>query len=403
MITSKRRVRRGLAGLSAVVLAVIILLAGVWWGGHPSALPSALRVSFFQTRGLVLVNQAMNILTTRYYRPLNRSKLVDLALTGMVAGLDDPYSRYLAPQDYRERNVERTQGQGGIGINTVAEPDGLRVRNVFENSPAAHAGLMPGDLIIKVGSVSLVDQGDNAGAELIRGPAGTNVELTFKRDEVEHVVSIERANIVAPVTSWQMLNYDHRRVGHLTFASFTEGSGDKLRTEVRAALDAGAKALILDLRGNGGGLINEAIDVASIFIPHGEIMSAEERGQRRRVYTADGNAIAPDIPLVVLVNHGTASASEIVTAALQDRGRAKVVGTETYGKGVFQVTERLINAGAIDITVGRYFSPNGHNLGGGASNSGPGIMPNVYASDNPETPEDEALTVAERTVAAEAH
>ncbi|MBV9802330.1 MAG: hypothetical protein JO130_04045, partial [Solirubrobacterales bacterium] len=229
------------------------------------------------------------------------------------------------------------------------------------------------------------------------------VQLTFKRDGVEHVVSIERANIVAPVASWQMLTYDHRRIGHLTLTGFTEGSGEKLRADARAALDGGAKALILDLRGNGGGLINEAIDVASIFIPHGEIMSAQERGQRRRVYMARGDAIAGDIPLVVLVNHGTASASEIVTAALQDSGRAEVVGTETYGKGVFQVTERLANAGALDLTVGKYFSPNGHNLGGGGANSGPGIMPNVYASDDPQTPQDEALTVAERTVAAQLH
>ncbi|MBV9802346.1 MAG: PDZ domain-containing protein, partial [Solirubrobacterales bacterium] len=223
MITSKRIVRRGLAALSAIVLAVIILLAGVWWGGHPSALPSALRGSFFETRGLVLVNQAMNILTTRYYRPLNRSTLVDQALSGMVAGLDDPYSRYLTPQAYRDRNEERTQGQGGIGIDTVAEPDGLRVRSVFADAPAARGGLMAGDLIIKVGSVSLADQADNLGPDLIRGPAGTSVQLTFKRDGVEHVVSIERANIVAPVASWQMLTYDHRRIGHLTLTGFTEG------------------------------------------------------------------------------------------------------------------------------------------------------------------------------------
>jgi carboxyl-terminal processing protease len=119
------------------------------------------------------------------------------------------------------------------------------------------------------------------------------------------------------------------------------GSGDQLRTEVRAPLDAGAQALILDLRGNGGGLISEAIDVASIFIPHGEIMTAEERGQPRRVYLARGDAIAADIPMVVLVDHGTASAAEIVTAALQDRGRAEVVGTETYGKGVLLLLDQL--------------------------------------------------------------
>jgi carboxyl-terminal processing protease len=186
----------------------------------------------------------------------------------------------------------------------------------------------------------------------------------------------------------------------VTLTGFTERSGDQLRTEVRAALYSGAKALILDLRGNGGGLISEAINVTSTFIPHGEIMSAEERGKPRRVYMARNDAIAPHIPMVVLVDHGTASAAEIVTAALQDRGRAEVVGTDTYGKGVFQVTEQLINGGALDITVGKYFTPNGHNLGGGAARPGPGITPNVYALDDPKTPRDEALAVAERTVAA---
>jgi carboxyl-terminal processing protease len=170
---------------------------------------------------------------------------------------------------------------------------------------------------------------------------------------------------------------------------------------VKAALAAHAQALILDLRGNGGGLISEAINVASAFIPSGEIMSAEERGRPRRVYMARGDAIAAKIPLVVLVDHGTASSSEIVTAALQDHGRAKVVGTHTYGKGVFQTTYGLINGGALDITIGEFFTPDGRNLGGGGASQGAGITPNVYASDDSPAPNDDILAVGERTVAAE--
>lgn len=401
MITSDRIVRRRLAVLSALALSVIVLLAGIWLGGHPSDLPSPLRGGFFESRRLALVNQALDILTTRYYRPLDRSSLVAGALSGMVASLDDPYSDYLDPQAYRDRNREPQHQPGGIGVNTVAEPRGLRVVSVLEHSPAADAGLMSGDLIIKVGSISLADRAENVGLDLIRGPVGTRVELTFLRDDVQHVISVERTNIVVPVSTWQMLTYHHLRIGHLTLSRFTEGSGDKLRTEVRAALDAGAQGLILDLRGNGGGLVSEAIAVASTFIQDGEIMSAEERGKPRRVYMARDDAIAAHIPTVVLVDHGTASAAEIVTAALQDRGRAEVVGAETYGKGVFQVAERLINGGALDITVGKYFTPNGRNLGGGGARPGPGITPNVHALDDPRTPPDEALAVAERTVAAE--
>jgi carboxyl-terminal processing protease len=319
----------------------------------------------------------------------------------MVASLEDPYSHYLTPQAYRERNERSSQQFAGIGINTVAEPRGLRVQNVFEGSPAAKAGLRPGDLIIKVGSISLADQADR-GSELIRGPAGTSVELTYLRDEAQHVIAVERANIVVPVASWQMVTYHDLRIGHVSLSGFRERSGDQLRMEVRAALDDGAKALILDLRGNGGGLISEAINVASTFIQNGKIMSAEERGRPTRLYDARDDAIAPRIPMVVLVDDGTASSAEIVTGALQDRGRAEVVGTETYGKGVFQVTESLLNGGALDLTVGKYFTPNGHNLGGGGVKDGRGLTPNIRVTDNPKTRRtDEVLQTGERTLASD--
>jgi carboxyl-terminal processing protease len=274
------------------------------------------------------------------------------------------------------------------------------VVTVLEHSPASGAGLKPDDLIIKVGSTSLADQPEGFGAGQIRGPAGTSVQITFLRGEAEHTISIKRANITVPVASWRMLADDHRRIGYLRLTGFPEGSGDKLRAEVREALDAHAQALILDLRGNGGGLIDEAVNVASTFIAHGEILSAVERDRPRRVYMAEGNAIAPRIPLVVLVDHGTASSSEIVTAALQDHGRAKVVGTQTHGKGVFQQTQRLNNGGALDITIGRFFTPNGRNLSP-AEGQTAGITPDVYARDNPDTGTDEALAAAERAAAAE--
>ena len=166
-------------------------------------------------------------------------------------------------------------------------------------------------------------------------------------------------------------------------------------------LHQGARALVLDLRENGGGLLQEAVNVASIFIPDGTIVSTDGRSQPRQVYVAKGGAIPSSIPMVVLVDRDTASAAEIVTGALQDRGRAKVVGTRTYGKGVFQEIEPISNGGALDITVGEYFTPSGHNLGGGGVREGAGIKPNVYASDNLRSSGDEALHVAERAVAAE--
>jgi len=388
--------------IGGLIAGLVMLLVGVWLGGHPSDLPSPLRGGLFEShRNQPVTEQALNILTSRYYRPLDRSSLVDVGLSGMVASLDDPYSRYIDPSAYKASADESNQDIGGIGIEVTSEPEGLRVINVSDNSPAAEAGLMRDDVIIKVGSVSLADKADDYGSDLIRGPVGTRVTLTVVRDGSEHIVSVVRAKLVMPVALSRMLSHDDVRIGYLRLTGFSEGSADKLRAETQTVLRARARALILDLRGNGGGLISEAISVASIFIPQGTIMTAVERDRPRRVYEAQGNAIAAKLPLVVLVDHGTASSSEIVTGALQDHGRAKVVGTQTYGKGVFQITERLNNGGALDLTIGQFFTPDGRNIGGGGAQQGAGITPNVYAPSTPEGEHDEALAVAERTVAAE--
>ena len=158
---------------------------------------------------------------------------------------------------------------------------------------------------------------------------------------------------------------------------------------------------MLDLRHNGGGLLNEAVTVASVFLEDGRVVSTKGRARPERVYNAEGGAIKRSIPVVVLVDEASASASEIVTGALQDRKRAKVVGTRTFGKGVFQEIERLPNGGALDITVGEYFTPTGRNLGGGGVRRGAGITPDIKASDDPKTAKDEALDKALETVAAE--
>ncbi len=395
----RRRVRRWPL-LGAVLATILVLLVGIWLGGHPSVLPAPLRASVFESRrNDIATEQALNILTSRYFRPLSRSTLVDLALSGMVAGLEDPYSHYLDRSSYESRNEPQTP-RIGIGVDLEHEPEGLRITGVVEGSPAAQAGLMRGDLIVKIGSTSLANRDDAFGLDLLRGAAGTTVTLTVLRDRAQHVFSVERREFVVPVATSRILSHDGVRIGYLRLTGFSEGSGDKLRAEVRAALQGHAQGLILDLRGNGGGLIDQAINVTSIFLAHGTIMSAEERGQRPRVYKASGDVIAPDTPLVVLVDQGTASSSEIVTAALQDHGRAKVVGTRTYGKGVFQQTLRLVNGGALDITIGQFFAPDGRNLGDGV-HQGTGIVPNVDVPEDSHSAGDEALAVAERTVAAE--
>jgi carboxyl-terminal processing protease len=208
-------------------------------------------------------------------------------------------------------------------------------------------------------------------------------------------VTIRRANITVPVASGTVLTVHGQKLGVVDLTTFSDGSGDQVRKQVKSVLAQGAKGIILDLRQNGGGLLEEAVNVASIFLSDGTVVSTEGRNQPRQVYVARGNAIAPRIPLVVLVDNGTASAAEIVTAALKDRGRAKVVGTRTYGKGVFQQLETLSNGGALDIVSGRWFRPDGGNVGGPGVTRGTGIQPDVSAALTAKSTRDHPLDVAE--------
>jgi carboxyl-terminal processing protease len=383
-----------------VAASLLLLIVGIWLGGHPSWLPGSLRSVFVEDSGGSLVNQALDIVTRDYYRQLNRNALLNRGISAMVTSLNDPYSHYYDPAAYRSFLDQSNPHLSGVGIDVVPDPSGLRVVDVFPRSPAARAGLVHGDLIVKVGGTSLSNRSADFASRLIRGPAGTHVVLTVMRGHSSRVVSIVRAKLAVPVASGTTVTYKGIKIGDLSLTAFTDGSGTELRADVQKVLRSGARALILDLRENGGGLLDEAVNVASIFIPDGTIVSTAGRSQPRQVYMAKGNAVASKVPMVVLVDRDTASAAEIVAGALKDRGRATVVGTHTYGKGVFQEIEPLTNGGALDITVGEYFTPNGQNLGGGGVREGGGIAPNVYALDNPHTPGDQALTVAERTVAA---
>jgi carboxyl-terminal processing protease len=385
-----------------VLLAVIVLLIGVWFGGHPSWLPGPIRSAFVsQSDNDKLINQVLGLIQSDYYRKVDRSDLVNKGLAAAVASLNDKYSHYYDPADYQTFQNQDNPHLSGIGIDIKVQPQGLLVQDVFQGSPAEKAGLARGDTIVEVGSTSLANRSVDFSASLIKGRAGTKVTLTVLRGKSRRIISVRRADIVVPVAASRVLDYHGTRLGYVELTSFTAGSGAQVRDQVAQVLHQGARGLVLDLRENGGGLLNEAVNVASVFIPDGTIVSTDGRAQPRQVYMAKGNAIAPKLPMVVLVDAGTASAAEIVTGALQDRGRAKVVGTHTYGKGVFQEIEPLSNGGALDFTVGEYFTPSGRNLGGGGVKQGKGIQPNVYAFTKSTAKTDTALTVAEKTVAAE--
>jgi carboxyl-terminal processing protease len=392
------------------LLTVVAVVVGLWFGGHPSWLPSPLRSVFVsQTADERQVQDVLDLIAKDYYRPVNTQQLVNTGLEAAVASLNDPYSHYYPPVEYKVFQNETDPQVSGIGVepNPTATPRGLQIEEVFQDSPAARAGLLHGDIVITVGSTSLAGKTATADGNLIRGPAGTRVTLTIVRGRRTFTVHIVRADVVVPVVASKLLHYHGVRIGYLSFTQFTQGSAAELRGQVETMLHQGAQGLILDLRDNPGGLLEQAIQVASIFIPQGTIVTTRGRSQPTIVYTATGGAISTAIPMVVLVDRGTASSAEIVTGALKDRGRAKVIGTHTYGKGVFQEIQNVPGGGALDITVGEYFTPNGQNLGGKGVvqgrtvAEGVGIAPNIYVYDNPNDPGNRAVQVGERVVASE--
>jgi carboxyl-terminal processing protease len=401
MFTQRSRAPRRAILIAGAVLALVV---GLWLGGHPSWMPTPLRNVFTsQDQNTQVVDEVFNLLQQDYYRKVSRQQLVNEGLAKAVASLNDPYSHYFDRTAYRAFQNEDNPHLSGIGIDVDPARNGLRVLDVFPRSPAARAGLTRGDLIVGVGSTSLNGKPQAYSASLIRGRAGTRVDLSVRSGHRTRSVSVVRENLTVPVTTGRVIRFRGHRIGYVTLTSFTSGSGAQVRSQVKRVLRHGAQAIVLDLRENGGGLLQEAVNVASTFIPDGTIVSTAGRSQPRQVYLARGGAIAAHIPMAVMVDHGTASAAEIVTGALQDRGRAKVVGTHTYGKGVFQEIEPLPNGGALDFTVGEYFTPSGRNLGGGGVRRGAGITPNIRASTNLRSRVDTALRVAERTVAAEIH
>jgi len=393
---STRRTR--IAARIAIVVAV--LLVGVWLGGHPGWLPSPVRGAFVGGSGNQLVDQALATIRRDYYRSVSQAQLNDTSLGAAVASLHDPFSQYISPTDYASFG-HASPHISGIGIDVKPDPRGLRVIDVFPGTPAAQAGLQPDDLIIEVGSASLAGHTADYDSGLIRGRAGTPVRLKVVSGKSTSVLTITRKRFTLPVADERIVSYHGTKLGYVQLTTFNQdGAGDEVRAGINQMLRQGARGIILDLRDNGGGLISEAVSVASIFIPDGTIVSTRGRNSPEQVFTATGGAISAKIPLVVLVDHGTASASEIVTAALQDRHRATIVGSHTFGKGVFQEVEELPNGGALDITAGYYYTPSGRNLGGGGVKEGAGVTPDVHVLDNPRTSRDEALIVAERTLAA---
>jgi carboxyl-terminal processing protease len=346
-----------------------------------------------------LYDEALDVIATDYYRPIDRDRLLDASLGSAVSSLNDRFSAFFTAKDYRTFQ-ETTEGRfEGVGMTVEEVKEGLRVLTVFKGSPAARGGLRPGETITAVNGRSIKGKSSEQATTQIKGRAGTTVSLTVLAGKRSREIKLRRARVDVPVVESEMAGSDGVKIAHVRLAGFTSGAHGEVGKAVRGLLKRGAKGVVLDLRDNGGGLLNEAVLISSIFIPDGTIVSTKGRARPEHVFEATGSAISTKIPVVVLVNGSSASASEIVTGALQDRDRAKVVGTRTFGKGVFQEIKPLSNGSALDLTVGEYFTPKGRNLGGGGPKKGAGLTPDVTARDKESTPKrDEALEVALRTV-----
>ena len=378
-------------------MGLITLAMGIYLGGHPSTLPDPVRDIFVQDSDGELYDEAIDTIERDYYRKVDRDRLLDTSLDSAVDSLHDRFSTYFSPKAYAQFQ-ESTSGQfEGVGMSVEKDSRGLRVLNVFNGSPASEAGIRKQDLILAVNGRSIAGLSSDLATSRIKGPAGTKValEVFTPGSDDSRTVRVERERIHVPVATGRVVERDGRKIGVVKLLSFSEGAHGVLRRQVDKVLGQGAQAIVLDLRGNGGGLLNEGVAVASIFIEDGRIVSVRGRERPERVENAQGDAIDADIPVVVLVDGGSASASEIVTGALRDRHRATVVGTHTFGKGLVQEVETLSNGGYLDLTVANYYLPGGKTISKG------GLKPQVKAVDDPKTNKrDEALPVALDVLAA---
>ena len=340
--------------------AVTMLLTG---SGHPAGeRPSVL-------------DQAEQRIASQAAHPVPPAELERAAVEGMLSALDDQWSAYYAPADFGRFEQVLSGSYTGVGVWVRRARDGsLRVMTVQPSSPASDAGLRPGDVLVSVAGHSVDGRSVADVVSQLRGDVGSTVTLQVRRAESVLTMQLKRAAVADDDVAANMLT---PTVVRLRIAAFTRGVGRWVRSQVaraRAHRDAG---IVLDLRDNPGGLLDEAVETTSAFVNGGPVVAYQQRGHAPEVVDALGQGDT-GIPLVVLVDGGTASAAEIVAAALQDRGRAVLLGSRTFGKGSVQAPSQLSDGSALELTVGHYITPAGRSL------DGVGVQPDVEVP--PTTP-----------------
>ena len=292
-----------------------------------------------------------------YVDDTNPGDLMDTAIKSMLKDLD-PYTNFMNEQDVEAARINNTGDYIGIGAKVRTLNDKLVIVEPYKDYPADKAGLKAGDEIIKVGNVLLENYKDDAG-ELLKGAPGTTVEVTYKRQGNTKTSTINRAEVeIKAVPHFSMIN---EKTGYIVLSQFSEKAASQTSYAVRDLKAQGAKRLVLDLRGNPGGLVNEAIDIVNMFIPKGQVVVTTKSKVKKynRTYYTQREPIDTEIPLMVLIDGNSASASEIVSGSLQDLDRAVIVGSRSFGKGLVQRPKLLTYGTQIKITISRYYTPSG--------------------------------------------
>lgn len=329
--------------------------------------------------------ETYEIIQTRYIEKVDPSKLVEGAVKGMVESLGDPYSSWIDSAEHERREMIQQGRLGGLGVRIATRDAFPTILHVLEGTPAEKAGLKAGDQISVVDGRSTRETSLEEVANRLRGKVGTRVKLTIQREEKPLEFTLTRAIIREFTINKEKLD---KEVGYLHIIDFQSGNtAQNVKEALHEFRQEKIVALILDLRDNGGGLLTQAVEVTDEFLNSGKIVSVEGRDPAgSQVYHAQAGEALPDIPLAVLINEGSASASEIVAGAIKDHGRGLLVGTDSFGKGTVQETFPLPNGGAVTMTIARYYLPSGETI------KETGIVPDITVEAfQPTEKQNEAL------------
>lgn len=323
---------------------------------------------------LRLFTEVFQRIKTAYVEPVDDATLLEDALRGMISGLD-PHSAYLEPREF-ESLQESTSGEfGGLGIEVGMEDGFVRVITPIDGTPAERAGVKAGDLITKLDDQPVQGLGLNEAVELMRGKPGTKVILTIVREGEEKPLEIEVTRDVIQVASVRSRILDDE-YAYVRVSQFQVDSGKEVNKHLERMLKNEIKGVVLDLRNNPGGVLQAAVDISNVFLDEGLIVYTQGRlAESDQRFSATSSTLVPDLPLVVLINGGSASASEIVAGALQDQDRAVIMGQPSFGKGSVQTILPLSQDRAIKLTTARYYTPDGRSI------QAQGIKPDIFVQD----------------------